>query len=143
VLDIHDEHETDHVVHIVRNGEGAVEVALPVIRAAGERGVRGAPAGLPRSASPSLPRGAAAGRAWARLAQAAERTRSTLLVVGAARQAGAFAALGLDLGPHRARWSGGRGRLLLLDGVTARVTVARSRAGGLGRALVVQHAACA
>jgi len=98
---------------------------------------------LAGSAPPGLPRGAAAGRAWARLAQAAERTRSTLLVVGAARQAGAFAALGLDLGPHRARWSGGRGRLLLLDGVTARVTVARSRAGGLGRALVVRHAACA
>lgn len=84
-----------------------------------------------------------AGPVWIRLARAAARTGSTLLVLATRRQTGPAAALGLELGPHRARWSGGRGKLLLLDGVAVRVTVARSRSGDLGRALVVRHTACA
>jgi hypothetical protein len=82
---------------------------------------------------------ASAGR-WPRLARAAERSRSTLLVVAPRREAGTFAALGLDLTGRRVRWSGGPGRLVLLDGIDARVTVARSRIGRPGRVLVVRQA---
>jgi hypothetical protein len=76
-----------------------------------------------------------------RLARAAERTRSTLLVVAPRREeVGTFAALGLELGARRVRWSGGPGRLVLLEGIDARVTVARSRVGQPGQALVVRQA---
>ena len=78
--------------------------------------------------------------AWPRLQRAAERTRTALLVVGSAPCAGAAAALGLALEASRARWSGGPGRLLLLDGVRARITVVRSRLGGVGRTAVVEQA---
>ena len=77
---------------------------------------------------------------WPRLARTAERTRSTLLVVAPRREAGTFAALGLELTGRRVRWSGGPGRLVLLDGIDARVTVARSRVGRPGRVLVVRQA---
>jgi hypothetical protein len=84
-----------------------------------------------------------AGR-WPRLARAAERTRATLLVVSPHRDAGTFAAVGLELGARRVRWSGGPddglGRLLLLDGIDARVTIARSRVGRPGQALTVRQA---
>jgi len=80
-----------------------------------------------------------AGR-WPRLARAAERTRSTLLVVAPRRDAGTFAALGLELTARRVRWSGGPGRLVLLEGVDARVTIARSRVGRPGRTLTVRQA---
>jgi hypothetical protein len=84
-----------------------------------------------------------AGR-WPRLARVAERTRSTLLVVTPRRDAGTFAALGLELTARRVRWSGGPGRLVLLDGVDARITIARSRVGRPGRTLVMkQRQACA
>jgi hypothetical protein len=78
--------------------------------------------------------------AWTRLAAAAERTRSTLLVVTPRRATGSCAALGLELGGRRVRWSGGAGRLFLLDGIDARVTVVRSRVGRPGQALVVRQA---
>jgi len=81
---------------------------------------------------------------WTRLARAAERTRSTLLVLAAASQTGstmgACAALRLELTGRHARWSRGQGRRVLLDGVTAHLTVARSRGGGAGRTLVVRQA---
>jgi hypothetical protein len=78
---------------------------------------------------------------WLRLVRAAERTRTTLLVVaGAAPRAGSAAALGLALDAPRARWSGGPGRLVLLDGVRVQVTVARSRLGGVGRRTLVEPA---
>ena len=80
-----------------------------------------------------------AGR-WPRLARAAERTRSTLLVVASRRDAGTFAALGLELTARRVRWSGGPGRLVLLEGVDARITIARSRVGRPGRTLTVRQA---
>jgi hypothetical protein len=78
--------------------------------------------------------------AWTRLARAAERARSTLLVLATGRQAGPCAALALELGSRRTQWSGGAGRRMLLDGITARLTVARSRAGGAGRALKLRQA---
>src|SRR5437870_10633324 len=56
---------------------------------------------------------------WPRLARAAERTRSTLLVVAPRREAGTFAALGLELGARRVRWSGGPGRAAPLGGLGA------------------------
>jgi len=80
------------------------------------------------------------GGVWPRLARAAERTRSTLLVVAPRRAAGTFAALGLELGARRTRWSGGAGRLTLLEGIDARVTVVRSRVGRPGQALVLRQA---
>ena len=76
---------------------------------------------------------------WPRLARAAERTGSTLLAIAPRRQAGTFAAVGLDLVACRVRWSGGPGRLVLLEGIDARVTVARSRIGRTGQALVVRQ----
>jgi RecA/RadA recombinase len=80
------------------------------------------------------------GGVWPRLARAAERTRSTLLVVAPRRAAGTFAALGLELTARRAHWSGGAGRLTLLEGIDARVTVVRSRVGRPGQALVLRQA---
>src|SRR5436190_451514 len=77
---------------------------------------------------------------WPRLARAAERTGSALLVVAPRREAGTFAALGLELDARRVRWSGGPGRLVLLEGIDARVTVARSRVGRPGQALGVRQA---
>src|SRR5438034_3066939 len=77
---------------------------------------------------------------WPRLARAAERTGSALLVVALRRAAGTVAALGLELDARRVRWSGGPGRLVLLEGIDARVTVARSRVGRPGQALVVRQA---
>lgn len=78
--------------------------------------------------------------AWIRLARAAERTRSTLLVLAAARQAGACAALGLEVVARRALWSGGPCRRPLLDGVAMRLAVARSRDGGIGRTVTLRQA---
>ena len=83
-----------------------------------------------------------AGR-WPRLARAAERTRSTLLVVSRRRDAGTFAALGLELTARRVRWSVQPGRLVLFEGVDARITIARSRVGRPGRTLVIKGQACA
>ena len=84
-------------------------------------------------------RGRAAPGVWPRLARAAERTRSTLLVVAPWRAAGTFAALGLELTARRVRWSRGPGRPAVLDGLDARVSVARSRVGRPGGTLVVRH----
>src|SRR5436309_2417080 len=75
-----------------------------------------------------------------RLARSAERTCTSLLILAARPVTGADAALVLEVGARRTRWSGGAGRLVLLDGIDACVTVARSRIGRPGRALVVRHA---
>ncbi|TMB45362.1 MAG: hypothetical protein E6J60_16935 [Deltaproteobacteria bacterium] len=90
--------------------------------------------------SARAPHGPPESPSWPRLARAAERTRSTLLVVAPRREAGTFAALGLELGARRVCWSGGPGRLMLLEGIDAHVTVARSRVGRPGQALVVRQA---
>ena len=74
---------------------------------------------------------------WVRLAAAAERTRTALLVVAPERTVGTFAALGLAVTGRRVRWSG---RPVLLDGIDAHVTVARSRIGRPGREVVVRQA---
>jgi hypothetical protein len=87
-------------------------------------------------------RGAPSGRAvsWIRLARAAERMGSTLLVLTTTPRVGSCAALGLELLGRQAHWSRGPGRLVLLDGITSRLAVTRSRSGGAGRALVLRHA---
>jgi len=77
------------------------------------------------------------GAPWPRLVQAAERTHSALLVVAAQRLAGACAALGLELHARHVHWSVGPGRLSLLAGIDAHLTIARSRIGPVGPALVV------
>lgn len=84
--------------------------------------------------------GGARTTAWTRLARAAERTRSTLLGLATTRSAGPRAALALELASRRARWSGGPGRHVLLDGITTRLTVARNRGRGAGRALLLRQA---
>jgi hypothetical protein len=76
----------------------------------------------------------------ARLARAAAETRTALLALGSQPRAGAFAALGLEVRARRVRWSGGPGRLAVLDGVEACVRVVRSRLGRPGEALVVRQA---
>jgi RecA/RadA recombinase len=65
---------------------------------------------------------------------------TTLLVVTPRSVGGPFVALTLELAARRARWSGGTGRLVLLDGIDARVTVARSRVGQPGKTLLVREA---
>jgi hypothetical protein len=75
-----------------------------------------------------------------RLVRTAERTRSTLLAVTPRRLVGTFAAVGLELGERRVRWSAGPGRLVLLEGIDARITIARSRVGHPGRTLVLRQA---
>ena len=76
---------------------------------------------------------------WIRLARAAERTGSTLLVLTTTPQVGSCAALGLEILGHQAHWSQGPGQLALLDGISSSIAVARSRSGGMGRALVLRH----
>jgi RecA/RadA recombinase len=78
--------------------------------------------------------------AWSRIARAAERTRSALLVIAPERQAGTAAALGLELTDRRVRWSGGRGQLVLLDGIETYVRVVRNRVGRPGQTLLVRQA---
>ena len=84
--------------------------------------------------------GRAGAGVWPRLAHAAEQTRTALLVVTPERRAGTFAALGMEVVARRVRWSGGPGRLVLLDGIDARVVVARNRIGRPGQAVVVRQA---
>jgi hypothetical protein len=77
---------------------------------------------------------------WLRLTRAAERSRTTFLVLAPERRAGPHAALGLELSERRAHWSRGPGRPTLLDGMTAALTVARDRRGVPGRRLTMRHA---
>ncbi len=78
--------------------------------------------------------------AWPRLVRVAEKTRSTLLVLSSEPQVGAQAALGLVVTGRRVCWSKGPGQLLLLDGIEARLRVARSRLHAPGNALTVRQA---
>ena len=78
---------------------------------------------------------------WIRLARAAERTGSTLLVLTSTPQVGPSVALGLEILGRRVHWSRGPGRLAVLDGITSRLAVTRSRSGGVGRALALKHTA--
>src|SRR5262249_36415640 len=92
--------------------------------------------------------GGAGGGGWPRPARAAAPAPSALLVVAPRRAAGTFAALGLELGARRVRWTGGPGdgpgdgfeRLVLLEGIDASLTIARSRLGRPGQSLVVRQA---
>jgi hypothetical protein len=90
---------------------------------------------LDLDAAPRLPRGYAL-----RLTRAAAATSSTLLLIAPAPVAGLGAALALATRGRRVRWSGGPGRLPLLDGIEAQLTVALSRVGPSEQALVVQQA---
>ena len=77
---------------------------------------------------------------WLRLARAAERSGTVLLVAASRRQAGTFAAVGLEMAGRRARWSGGPERLAVLDGLDTRIVVARNRIGRPGQSLVLRQA---
>jgi hypothetical protein len=74
------------------------------------------------------------------LARAAEATRTTLLVATAIPRMGAAVALALTVAVRRTRWSGGPGRLVVLDGVESVVATTRSRVGRPGRAPVTRTA---
>ena len=82
---------------------------------------------------------ASRGAPWPRLVHAAERTSSALLVVAAQRLAGACATLGLELHAPQVNWNVGPGRLALLTGIDVHLTIARSRIGPAGQALVVRQ----
>src|SRR5438093_1559772 len=75
-----------------------------------------------------------------RLARPAERSGTALLVIEPRRQAGTFAAVGLEVTGRRARWGGGPGRLVVLDGIDARMLIARNRVGRPGQSLVLRQA---
>jgi hypothetical protein len=77
---------------------------------------------------------------WPRLARAAERTRTTLLVLAVERRAGAHAALGLETTMRHTRWSRDPRHPALLDGIAAALVVARHRHGVPDRALTLRHA---
>jgi hypothetical protein len=72
---------------------------------------------------------------WRRLSRTAERTGTVLLVLATGHCTGAVAALGLEITARHACWSGGAGRLTLLDGVAGTVHVVRSRVGRPGGSL--------
>ncbi len=75
-----------------------------------------------------------------RLAQAAERSGTALLVVAPRRRTGSPAALVVEVAGRRVRWSGGPGRVVLLDGLQSEVRVARTRVGRPGRSVVLRQA---
>lgn len=81
---------------------------------------------------------------WLRLARAATRSQTALVVLpgataGAAGLAGAAAGMRLDLSPVRAVWEGAPGAPPLLEGLVTRIEVARhrgDRGGGERRASI-------
>jgi hypothetical protein len=84
---------------------------------------------LAEAAPPTVP--------WPRLLRAAEKTRTAFLTITEERRAGTHATLGLEVSARRAHW---RERPAELAGITAAVTVARSRTSVPGRALTLRHA---
>jgi recombination protein RecA len=82
--------------------------------------------------------GTATSHGWPRLARAAERTRSTVLIVSSHRQAGT-AAVAVEVTRRRVRWSVGRGRLTMLEGIDPCVEIVRNRTGRTGRTLLVRQ----
>jgi hypothetical protein len=67
---------------------------------------------------------------WIKLARRAEKARAVFLLVGDAPLGGSLAAVTLVAQPARPRWSG-KGSLapVLLDGLSARITLVRSKLG--------------
>ncbi|MEW6270059.1 MAG: hypothetical protein AB1689_12270 [Thermodesulfobacteriota bacterium] len=98
-------------------------------------------AGLPGRAAPAGSRVAGALHAWIRLARAAARSRSALLVLqhaphrtaagrdGQPAGAGSAAAVRLEIEPLRVVWDRADGAPSLLDGLVAQVVVRRNRGG--------------
>jgi hypothetical protein len=77
---------------------------------------------------------------WPRLARAAERTRTTLLVLSHQTCTGSHAALGLEVGIRQAQWDHRRCLPTLFDGIAVALTVTRHRYGTPGRTLTMRHA---
>jgi len=69
---------------------------------------------------------------WPRVARAAERTRTPLLLLTTTPLARHIAALALEVTAKHAEWSGGPGRCALLDGLATRIAVTRNRIGPPG-----------
>jgi hypothetical protein len=70
--------------------------------------------------------GAVPDSAWPRLVRAAAASRTSLVVLGARRLAGTFAAQSVELDPARARFSG---TPALLEGLDGRLQLVRNRLG--------------
>jgi hypothetical protein len=84
--------------------------------------------------------GAVPGSAWPRLVRAAAASRTSLVVLGAQRLAGAFAAQSLELDPARARFSG---TPVLLEGLEGRLLLVRNRLGPAQRVAAFRLPSCA
>jgi hypothetical protein len=84
--------------------------------------------------------GAVPGSAWPRLVRAAAASRTSLVVLGAQRLAGAFAAQSLELDPARARFSG---TPALLEGLEGRLLLVRNRLGPAQRVAAFRLPSCA
>ncbi|HZR81910.1 MAG TPA: hypothetical protein VFD92_12500 [Candidatus Binatia bacterium] len=84
-------------------------------------------------------RARASAAAWVRLARAAARSRSALVVLvrGDDAGAGTSAAVRLELPPARVVWDRAHGAPPLLDGLQARIVIKRNRGASGERALAV------
>lgn len=71
--------------------------------------------------------------AWLRLARAVEGSTAALVLLGAERRAGSFAALAVEIRPRRIRWAGKPGAPGLLRGISAEGHLLRSRGHGRAR----------
>ncbi len=91
----------------------------------------GAPAGG-RRPSLEIP-----GSAWPRLVRAAAASRTSLVVLGAQRLAGTFAAQSVELDPARARFAG---TPALLEGLDGRLRLVRNRLGPAHRVAAFRFA---
>jgi RecA/RadA recombinase len=91
---------------------------------------------LRKRAPGRFPRMLAAPQTWIRLARAAARLQTALLVLQRTGSAGSVAALRLELGAGGALWDRRGGAPALLDGLSARVAVTRQR-GAAGERRVV------
>jgi hypothetical protein len=89
----------------------------------------------------SLPALRLGAQSWLRLARAAERSGTALLLLASQRAAGSFAALSLVLEQRQVLWrrggprtGRGEGAPALLDGIESRAVLARSKLGPAGKA---------
>jgi hypothetical protein len=80
------------------------------------------------------------GSAWPRLVRAAAASRTSLVVLGAQRLAGAFAAQSVELDPARARFSG---TPALLESLEGRLLLVRNRLGPAQRVAAFRLPSCA
>jgi hypothetical protein len=79
--------------------------------------------------------GAVPGSCWPRLVRAAASSRTSLVVLGARRLAGTFAALSVELDPAHARFTAGPA---LFEGLEGRLALVRNRLGPAHRVVALR-----